>query len=191
MAEPDRRRIIAALILASGDLADVTERAGLETKDAVDALDRLVTAGLVEQGSDGTYVVVEALFKAAARSDGQDQSGKNSSGSAGTADQASAVETTDGWGDGEPNGDADRVLARSIVDGRLVHLPRKRSKRLLVLDRLAQEFEPGRHYSEREVNRILRSYDDDVAALRRYLVDERFLDRADGAYWRSGGTVDA
>ncbi len=29
----------------------------------------------------------------------------------------------------------------------------------------------------------------DHAALRRYLVDEGFLSRASGEYWRSGGTV--
>jgi hypothetical protein len=31
----------------------------------------------------------------------------------------------------------------------------------------------------------------DYAALRRYLVDAGFLDRAGGEYWRSGGTIDA
>jgi len=31
---------------------------------------------------------------------------------------------------------------------------------------------------------------DDHAALRRYLVDEGFLSRQAGVYWRSGGTVD-
>jgi hypothetical protein len=36
---------------------------------------------------------------------------------------------------------------------------------------------------------LLRSFHDDVAALRRYLVDSGFLSREDGVYWRSGGTV--
>ena len=31
---------------------------------------------------------------------------------------------------------------------------------------------------------------DDHGALRRYLVDEGFLSRQAGVYWRSGGTVD-
>jgi hypothetical protein len=35
---------------------------------------------------------------------------------------------------------------------------------------------------------VLRQFHDDVAALRRYLVDEEFLDREAGEYWRSGGT---
>ena len=29
----------------------------------------------------------------------------------------------------------------------------------------------------------------DYAALRRYLVDEEFLSRSHGEYWRTGGTV--
>ena len=60
----------------------------------------------------------------------------------------------------------------------------------MVLDRLAAEFEPGRSYEERQVNDVLRAWHDDVAALRRYLVDEAFLSRDHGTYWRTGGTVD-
>lgn len=61
--------------------------------------------------------------------------------------------------------------------------------RLIVLDFLAQSFEPGAHYREREINAILSAFDQDVATLRRYLVDEGFMDRDDGVYWRSGGSV--
>ena len=39
------------------------------------------------------------------------------------------------------------------------------------------------------MNNRLRPFHPDVAALRRYLVEEGFLDRGDGLYWRSGGTV--
>ena len=73
--------------------------------------------------------------------------------------------------------------------GRLIVVPAKRAKRLAVLDRLAQLFEPGERYSESEVNQRLRPVHDDVAMLRRQLVDEGFLDRAGGVYWRIGGTV--
>ena len=70
-------------------------------------------------------------------------------------------------------------------------IPVQRSKRLVILDRLAQEFEPGTRYSEPMVNLKLGLWHEDTASLRRYLVDEGFLDRADGVYWRSGGTVTA
>jgi hypothetical protein len=80
--------------------------------------------------------------------------------------------------------------ARDADDGRLTAIPRQRSKRLVVLDRLAQEFEPGQHYSERQVNAILRRWNEDTAALRRYLVDEGFMERDHGEYWRAGGTYE-
>ena len=81
------------------------------------------------------------------------------------------------------------VCSTSPYDGKLVQWPSKRTKRLIVLDHLAQRFEPGVRYSEREVNALLRPVDDDTSTTRRYLVDEGFLDRADGEYWRSGGSV--
>ena len=75
-------------------------------------------------------------------------------------------------------------------DGRLHTIPSKRSKLLVVLDHLAQRFEPGRVYPEKDVNAILEAFHPDYAALRRYLVEDAFLTREDGYYWRSGGTFD-
>lgn len=74
--------------------------------------------------------------------------------------------------------------------GRLHTVPAKHAKLLLVLDRVAQSFEPGLKYPETEVNQILLGYHDDYVALRRYLVENSFLSREAGLYWRTGGTVD-
>jgi hypothetical protein len=82
------------------------------------------------------------------------------------------------------------VAAFTRADGSLHTIPGRHAKRVVVLDRIAQEFEPGRHYTETEVVDVLVRYHPDHAALRRYLVDEGFLTRHDGVYWRSGGTVD-
>jgi hypothetical protein len=84
------------------------------------------------------------------------------------------------------------TVLRAFLDahGRLCAIPSKHSKRLVVLDHLAQLFEPGLRYPETEVNRMLRAVHEDVAALRRYLVEEGFLDREGGVYWRCGGSVD-
>ena len=87
--------------------------------------------------------------------------------------------------------DDDVVIERFLPEGRLVQMPAKRSRRLVVLDHVARVFEPGRRYPEAEVNVLLRAFYDDYAALRRYLVDEGFLARKDGQYWRSGGSVEA
>jgi len=87
--------------------------------------------------------------------------------------------------------DAEQVLSRFLdAEGRLHTIPTKRAKRLLVLDHLAQQFELGHVYPESEVVAVLTRFHPDHAALRRYLVDDLFLTREDGHYWRSGGTVD-
>lgn len=90
----------------------------------------------------------------------------------------------------ERSNDEQQVLDRFFEDGRLVLMPTRRAKRLLVLDRVAQHFALGRTYPEHEVNAILAPIHPDVPALRRYLVDEQFLSREAGVYWRTGGTVD-
>ncbi|HEY5880620.1 MAG TPA: DUF2087 domain-containing protein [Nakamurella sp.] len=85
---------------------------------------------------------------------------------------------------------ADLVLRRYFdADGRLKQLPAKQSRQLAVFDLIAQRFLPGVRYSEIDVNRELMAVYDDYVSLRRGLVDFGLLDRANGQYWRSGGTV--
>ena len=76
------------------------------------------------------------------------------------------------------------------ADGRLHTIPSRHAKLLVVLDHIAQSFEPGRTYPEAQVNDVLTAFHPDYAALRRYLVENQFLTRQDGVYWRSGGTFD-
>jgi hypothetical protein len=83
----------------------------------------------------------------------------------------------------------DPRLRPFVGNGRIETMPAKKSRRRLLLDAIAQAFEPGVRYSERRVSLFLGAIHADYAALRRYLVDEDFLARADGEYWRSGGTV--
>lgn len=76
-----------------------------------------------------------------------------------------------------------------VRDGRIKQIPVDNALRMQLLDRLAQDFEPGLRYSEKMVNLILGKRHSDTAALRRYLVDAGFMERADGQYWRAGGSV--
>ena len=85
---------------------------------------------------------------------------------------------------------ADEVLRRFFdPDGRLKTLPAKQSRQLAVYDLIAQRFVPGVRYTELEVNRELMGVYNDYVTLRRGLIDYGLMDRANGEYWRSGGTV--
>jgi hypothetical protein len=83
----------------------------------------------------------------------------------------------------------DPQLRVFLGDGRIETMPARQSRRRLLLDQIAQAFEPGVRYSEQTVSEFLGSLHHDYATLRRCLVDEEFLSRAGGQYWRSGGTV--
>lgn len=73
---------------------------------------------------------------------------------------------------------------RTFFDGeRLTAIPAKRKARVAVLVELLKRFKPGVRYSEPEVNAVLRTAHDDVALLRRELVDYRYLKREFGYYW--------
>ncbi len=168
LADADRRRVVAALVLDAADLASVERLSGLSSAAAGKALARLVSAGLVVRGDDGTVHLVGETFGAAAGA-------------------AAAARPGPGRHDGPP--EVARVLDAFVRDGRLTSIPTQHAKRRVVLDHLAQGFEPGRRYSEQMVNLIIGKRHADTAALRRYLVDHEYLSREAGEYWRSGGST--
>ncbi len=87
---------------------------------------------------------------------------------------------------GNDEGDAweRKVLRDFLEDGRLTTIPARLQKRRIILKWLCGQFEYGRTYTEQEVNELIRRYHPDTAALRRELIDERFMARDAGIYWR-------
>jgi hypothetical protein len=168
LAEPERLRVAAALVLGASEITEIAGLAGVPVKAASRALTRLEAGGLVSSVK-GHYHVHADLLKDVARA-------------------AAPPEPTDDFGAGDR--EAAAVLRAFLRDGRLTGIPAHRAKRLVVLDHVVRVFEPGVRYPERTVNALLRAFHDDVAALRRYLVDEDLLSRSGGEYWRTGGTVD-
>ncbi len=88
---------------------------------------------------------------------------------------------------GEPER-TDPVLRTFVRDGRLVRLPARWQRKLVVLRYVAERtFEPGIEYPERTVNEKLRPWCEDApvdhVTLRRYLVDLGHLHRHHGSYW--------
>jgi hypothetical protein len=82
--------------------------------------------------------------------------------------------------------DEDKVLRAYLVDGRLTRIPAQGKKRQVILRFLLERvFTEDRAYPEKEVNQRLALFHPDVAALRRYLYDERYVDRDHGMYTRA------
>ena len=82
----------------------------------------------------------------------------------------------------------DRKIVNNYLlpDGRLKTLPAQQKKLLAVLRHVTRLFEPGRRYSEREVNEMLGRLYADTASLRRELVGYKLMEREGGGgdYWR-------
>ena len=76
----------------------------------------------------------------------------------------------------------ERLVGRLFADGRIARVPARRKVRAAVLLEVVRRFEPGRVYSEREVNDVLLEVHEDFAYLRRELVNYRYLEREDGRY---------
>jgi hypothetical protein len=85
----------------------------------------------------------------------------------------------------------DRKVLRDTLlpDGRLKVIPAQRKKREIILLHILKEFQPGVHYSEKQVNEILTHFHDDTATLRRELISYRLMKRAEGEYWRTDGEI--
>jgi hypothetical protein len=171
LADPVRLRVVAALVLGARTADDVVDSTHLTPDATQRALVRLAGRGLLEvTGTPRTYRVRDDVLRRLA---------------AASAVPRPAMEFDPSVPDAQR-----RVLQSFMPEGRLMSIPVARAKRRAVLDYLARQFDPGRTYPEREVNKLLAEVYDDFAALRRYLVDDGFLERRDGFYWRAGGTFD-
>jgi hypothetical protein len=171
LAEYVRLRVFAAIALGAVTVGQIQSMTGFTESDVNDAVRRLSDGGLVTIVEGGLVVQIGVLRAAAGLTE-----------PAGGA--RLAPEPAERLRDG--------VLRAFFVDGRLVSIPSKRSRRQVVLEYIVTRFSPGVRYHEREVNAILLTFHPDIASLRRYLVDHELLARdSDGtSYWRIGGPID-
>ncbi len=171
LLDPNRLQLAGALVDAPATSAELATRTGLDPATVLAGLADLRAHGVVEADGE-TYVLPSGTLRGLARE---------------FADDPLPMDPAIGFG---MTDDERAVLVRYFEGRSLTEVPSSRAKRLVVLERLALEFDVGRRYSEPEINDILRTFSPDVAALRRHLIDEGLLDRGEGAYWRSGGRVD-
>ena len=78
----------------------------------------------------------------------------------------------------------EKILKTFFVYNRLVSIPAQRKKRRLCLEVIAESFEIGKPYDEKTVNETILRFHDDYCTLRREMICEGIMERADGMYTR-------
>ena len=73
----------------------------------------------------------------------------------------------------------DEVLARYFENGKLIikNFPAKEKRKIIIMQKLMENFRHGKNYSEKEVNEILLGYYEDFVTVRRYLIQYGFMAR--------------
>ena len=82
----------------------------------------------------------------------------------------------------------EQAYRKKVIDaffeyGKLKSIPAQRKKERIVLEEIAKAFQPGRIYSEREVNILIADFHDDFCTIRRDMISERLMDRDERGYW--------
>ena len=174
LLDPDRLAVAGALASRQMTTKEVVDATGRNQRVVLTAIGDLRAAGLVTVDGEHYAIDVVALRDAARAA----------------ADMDVPMDPIIGYGMTE---DEQAILRRFFAGRTIIEIPANRAKRQVLLQRLALDFDIGRRYTEREVNEILFAFHPDWSTLRRYLVDEGFLDREhvddQSWYWRAGGRV--
>lgn len=163
LADANRLRIVGLLARQPHSVEELAEFLDLRASTVSHHVARLAEAGLVTGRAVGHHHVYEldagALEGLARRLLAADELPK-----------VVADIDTDAW---------DRKVLATFLDerGRLKAIPVQRRKFEAILRQVVRAFEPGRTYTGREVDEALRAWSDDVATLRRGLVDHRMMTR--------------
>lgn len=177
LGHADRLRVIGVLTKAPANIKQVAEALDIPFRDAMNHLAYLEHIGAVHAQPSASKQ--EALYELA--EDSLENLARR---------QFEGQKKTF-----EPSPDLDeksrKVLKAYLnADGSIREIPINQAPKLqVILDYLLQFFSTGVIYTEREVNTILRRYHEDVAGLRRDLIDAGMLERkSDGSqYWRPAG----
>jgi predicted transcriptional regulator len=79
-----------------------------------------------------------------------------------------------------------RVLHDFLTpDGRMKAFPAQQKKYLVILEQhILPTVEFNRRYTEKELNELLKRFNEDFASIRRDLIDFKFMARENNIYWR-------
>jgi biotin operon repressor len=171
LSDENRLKIIGLLAARPYPVEELAATLGLSVSTASHHLSRLAQAGLVSARVDGHYYYY-SLDLEALRRRSQDILKDD------TLPRLAENLSSDAY---------DKKVLSSFLDadGAIKAFPAQEKKLQVLLQYVLKAFEPGLHYSEKQVNQILARYNEDTAFLRRSLVEYKLMARQGGGgeYW--------
>lgn len=167
MSHAERLRIIGLLSQKALTRVELASRLDLPMKEILEHLADLEQVGAISQNGD-VYVINDERLGVLAREK--------------LAQERPSYIPSDEWDE-----KSKKVLKAHLhADGTIKQVPSQPAKLKVILNYLIAQFETNKNYTEKEVNIILRGFNEDTAGLRRELVDAGMLAReGDGSrYWR-------
>lgn len=166
LSDPVRLRIVGLLSQRTATRKEIADRLNLSPKDSLTHLGFLEYVGVVTQ-TDGVFTLDNDKLA--------------------TLGKEKLTGEVKKFKPSEDLDEFSKKILRDFLnaDGTIRQVPEQK-KIGPVLDYLIQNFEFDRTYTEREVNTIIKRFNEDTAGLRRDLVDAKMLAReSDGSrYWR-------
>ena len=166
MSDPERLRIIGLLSQKPATRAEIAEQMNLSPKDSLTHLGFLEFVGAITQ-TDGVFTLNNDKLATLAKE--------------------KLAEERPSYTPSDHLDEKSKKVLKSFLnpDGSIRQIPAPPKLRV-ILNYLTGFFELDMNYTEKEVNTILRRFNEDTAGLRRDLVDANLLAReSDGSrYWR-------
>ncbi len=172
LADANRLRLIGLLAQKESSVEELAAVLDISASTVSHHLSKLAEIGLVSARAEGYYSVyrleTETLTGMAKRMLSED-----------TLPEAAKDLDREAY---------DRKILKDYLsdDGTIAQLPTNRRKLDVILRYLAEQFEVGKTYTEKQVNQIIGALNEDISGLRRDLISVGLLGRErDGsAYWR-------
>jgi len=176
LANAERLKIVGLLAVEPAEVSQIAMRLGMPHEAVLRGLERLDEMNLIQSAGDDRIDLRQA--------------NKSYRLNTQAVNELSRRVLSGGRPKAKPEDFDGEAYERKVLsdfmtaDGKLKALPAQEKKLLVVLRHLVQAFQPGERYTEKQVNEILRRYHIDTADLRRYMVDNKLLERSEGVYWR-------
>jgi predicted transcriptional regulator len=172
LADENRLKIVGLLAQKPSSVTELAQALGLSVSTTSNHLSSLAYAGLVKAQPDGHYFIYSLQMETIRN----------------MAKHLLQEENLPRLSEGQGEDAFERKVLNTFLnrEGRIKVFPAQEKKFLVLLRHVLKAFEPGRRYSEKEVNEILLGFNADTASIRRGFIEYKMMARegGGGAYWR-------